>query len=83
MKSRNLAEEHDMLMRVIMGDQETGEVGMKEKVDGIYDILVQVKGVGNFFGGIGTGLKWLLVIAAVVGVVKGWWVGILGYLFTK
>lgn len=64
-------------MQVIFGDKDTGLIGMKEKVDEIHTILLQVKNVSKFFGGIGDALKWLLIITAVIGAVKGWWVGLL------
>jgi len=83
MKKGQLQEEHENLMKVIFGDQETGLIGMKDKVDEIHDILISIKSVSKFFGGIGTTLKWLLVIAGVVGVIKGWWAGILGFIINK
>lgn len=68
--------EHDTLMRVIFGDEATGDVGMKKKVDEIHTLLTQAKNVGGFFNGVGSTLKWLLVIGAVIGLIKGWWVGV-------
>ena len=69
--------EHDTLMRVIFGDEATGEVGMKKKVDEIHTLLTQAKNVGGFFNGLGNSLKWILVIAAVISIIKGWWLGII------
>ena len=73
-------QEHDLMMRVIFGDKESGELGMKEKVDDMHKILIASQNVGGFFGKIGVGLKWLLVIAAVVGIIRGWWIGLLTFL---
>ena len=67
-------EEHELMMRVIFGDKELGELGMKEKIDEVHSILTQIKGVSGFFTGVGTWLKWFLVIAGVIGIIKGWWV---------
>lgn len=67
-------EEHELMMRVIFGDKDLKELGMKDKVDAMYDILIQIKGVSGFFGGIGGWLKWLIIIAGVIGIIKGWWV---------
>jgi hypothetical protein len=83
MKKSQLEEEHNNLMKVIFGDEETGVIGMRTKVDEIHDILVSIKSVSKFVGGIGTTLKWLLVIAGVIGVIKGWWFSILGFLLSK
>lgn len=58
-------EEHETLMRVIFGDEQTGEKGMKEKVDEIHQMIVQVNGVGSF-------LKWIIVIGASLAAVKLW-----------
>lgn len=58
-------EEHETLMRVIFGDSTTGEKGMKEKVDEIHQMIVQVNGVGSF-------LKWIIIIGASLTAVKLW-----------
>ena len=60
------------LDRVIFGDESTGEIGMKKKVDAIYEILTQSRGVLNFFGGIRGTLLFLLSIGALIAMVKGW-----------
>ncbi len=58
------------LERVIFGDAD--EIGMKKKVDAIYEILTQSRGVLNFFGGIRGTLLFLLSIGALIAMVKGW-----------
>lgn len=78
MKKEKLEEEHNTLMKVIFGDEETGLMGMKAKVDEIHDILISVRSVNKFFGGVGTTFKWLIILGAVIGVIKGWWVALLG-----
>ena len=75
--------EHELMMRVIFGDKELGEIGMKNKVDDMHDILVSIKNVSIFFSGVGSILKWLIIIAAVIGIIKGWWAGVVGYLLNK
>ena len=60
------------LERVIFGDESMDEIGMKKKVDAIYEILTQSRGVLNFFGGIRGTLLFLLSIGALVAMVKGW-----------
>lgn len=66
-----------LLNRVIFGDEVTGDIGMKQKIDDVHDLLMKARNVGGFFGGIGGGLKWLLIIAAVIAVMKGWFASIL------
>jgi hypothetical protein len=51
--------------RVLFGDTSTGDVGMKEKVDDIHQMLIQVNGVGNF-------LKWIIVCGASLAAIKLW-----------
>ena len=60
------------LDRVIFGDESTDEIGMKKKVDAIYEILTQSRGVLNFFGGMRGTLLFLLSIGALIAMVKGW-----------
>jgi len=62
----------EVLNRVIFGDTETGDIGMQQKVDEMHKLLMQARNVGGFFGSVGGTLKWLLVIAAVIVVIKGW-----------
>ena len=63
-------ENFQRLERVIFGDED--EIGMKKKVDAIYEILTQSRGVLNFFGGIRGTLLFLLSIGALIAMVKGW-----------
>ena len=58
------------LERVIFGDED--ELGMKKKVDAIYDILTQARGVSNFFGGVRGTLLFLIAIGGVIAMLKGW-----------
>lgn len=89
MKIEKLLEEHlkadeefqAKINRVIFGD-DVNEKGMKDKVDEMHDILVSARNVGGFFSGFGGTLKWLLIIGAVIGLLKGWWGGIIHYLIT-
>ena len=60
------------LDRVIFGDESIGEIGMKKKVDAIYDILTQSRGVFNFLGGVRGTLLFFITIGAVVAMLKGW-----------
>lgn len=53
------------IKRVLFGDETTGEKGMKQKQDEMYEILVQAKG----FKTLGSTI---LLIAAVIAVLKGW-----------
>lgn len=71
--SKAYQEEHELMMRVLFGDKELGEMGMKEQVDAIYAVLMQIKSVNGFFSGIGTFIKYLLVVAGFIVVIKGWW----------
>lgn len=64
-KITEIQEEHDSLMRVIFGDEETGEKGMKKKLDEIHEILVQLNGVGWF-------LKWIIIVCGALAALKVW-----------
>ena len=60
----------DKIGRVLFGDADTQEIGMKQQVEEIYTILVQIKGITNFFGGVKWILGFLVVAAAAVLVFK-------------
>ena len=60
----------DRLNRAIFG--EDGEKGMKDKVDDMYDILIQAQGIRSFFGGIKGGLGIIIVIGAAWTIIKSW-----------
>lgn len=62
-KNQTREEEHETLMRVIFGDETTGEAGMKKKLDEIHRVMVQLDGVGSF-------LKWIIIIAGAFGAIK-------------
>lgn len=59
--------------RVLFGDKQLGEIGMKDKVDEMHDILIASRNVTGFFGKIGGFGKWVFVIVGLVGLLKGWW----------
>ena len=63
-------ENFQRLERVIFGDDD--EMGMKKKVDAIYDILTQARGVSNFFGGVRGTLLFLIAVGGVIAMLKGW-----------
>lgn len=63
------------------GDKETGDLGTKDMVKEMYDVLIASRNVASFFSAIGSSLKWVLVIAAVVGVIKGWWASIMVWVY--
>ena len=58
----------EKLNRVIFGDKETGEKGMNEKVTDIHTRTTQVDGVGSL-------LKWLIILGGAFGVIKLWLIG--------
>lgn len=74
-------ENFDLLMRVIFGDKNTGDMGMMRKLDEIYNIIkdanIEKNGVSKLFNSIKGGLIYLTIIAGVVGLIKGWWIGLL------
>lgn len=72
--------EHQTLMKVIFGNEQTGEMGMKAKIDEVHELLIQAKAVGGLFSGVKSMAGWLLVIGAVVALAKGWAIGMLAYL---
>ena len=61
---RSIEEEIDILKRAVFGDEDLGEQGMKDKVDEIHHILIQVKGLRGF-------LYILIAIGGAVTVIKG------------
>lgn len=64
----HIKDEESMLKlhhRAIFGDDELGDTGMKNKVDEIHKMIVQVNGVGSF-------LKWIIVISASLAALKLW-----------
>jgi len=74
----NTHEQHDkdrfeFLQRVIFGDKLTGEMGMKEKVDEMHDILTNVRGANRVFGGTVNYIKMIMIVVGIVGIIKGWW----------
>lgn len=74
-------EKFDLLNRVIFGDKDTGDMGMMRKLDEIYNIIkdanIEKNGVSKLFNSIKGGLIYLTIIAGVVGLIKGWWIGLL------
>lgn len=64
-ESKQMEEEHETLMRVIFGDEKTGEKGMKVKLDEVHEMIVQVNGVGSF-------LKWIIIFGASLSAIKLW-----------
>lgn len=62
----------DKFERAIFGDKEAGEIGMKQKVDIMYDILVQGRGILGFLGGIRWVVLFAISIGALVAYIKGW-----------
>lgn len=67
-------ERFEFLQRVIFGDNVTGEMGMKEKVDEMHQILTNVKGANRIFGGTANYIKGLIIIVGMIGIIKGWWI---------
>ena len=72
-----------LIKRVIFGDEESGEQGMKSKIDEVHEILVSFKNVKGFFNGLGGWFKFLLVVGAVIALMKGWLAGLVAYLIDK
>mgnify|MGYP003461668275 CR=1 FL=1 len=81
MKSHD--EEHNLMMRIIFGDKDSGEIGMKAKVDEMHSILLATQNVSGFFGGVKGTLGWLLLIGAVIALLKGWFAGLISFLLLK
>lgn len=78
-----LDEEHSLLMRVIFGDDELGEMGMKEKVDEIYDILTSAKNLIKVLDTFSLVLKWVAGIVIIFGLFKGWFAGLIAFILNK
>ena len=74
-------EQFNLLMRVIFGDKDTGDMGMMRKLDEIYTIIKDAdkekSGVNKLLISIKGGLIYLTIIAGVIGLIKGWWIGFL------
>jgi hypothetical protein len=66
--------------RALFGDEKLGIKGVVEMNREMYELLMNTRHVGKFFGGFKGVLGWLLLIAAVIATLKGWWFGIISYL---
>lgn len=77
------AKDLETMSRVIFGDPTTGEMGMKDKVDKMYDILVKVDNIQGFFKGLGSFMKWLVLLGTLLALFKGWLVGVFTYILNK
>ncbi len=73
----------DLHHRAIFGDAQLGEKGMKEKIDEVHGILTNIKGTGKVFGGTLNTIKTLMVIVAIIGVFKGWWIALVHLALNK
>ncbi len=58
----------EKLNRVLFGDKDSQEIGMKDKVDEIHKLVTKVDGVGGF-------LKWLIIAGGALGAIKLWMMG--------
>jgi len=58
----------ERLEKVIFGQPEIKEMGMKEKVDKMYDILVQANGIRGLFG-------LVVLVGATLTILKMWLTG--------
>ena len=78
-----LDEEHRLLMRVMFGDEETGEIGMHDMVKEMYSIVTGAKNLIKLFNSAGTLLKWFAGIGLAIIILKGWAAGFLLALIGK
>lgn len=62
---KSVASDVLVLKEVVFGNEKTKEKGMKEKVDEMHEILVQLKGIKGLFGII-------LLIGATIITLKTW-----------
>lgn len=72
-----------VLKRVIFGDDETGEVGMKHKVDEMYSILKNIEAFIKASSGIGSFIKWILLIGAGITAFKMWGAALVSFLVSS
>lgn len=66
--------------KALFGDNDLKQQGIKDKVDAMYDILVQVNHIKGFFSVFGSFLRILIFIGVVIGVMKGWFFGLIQYI---
>lgn len=66
---------------VLFGDE--NNLGMVKENKEMYEILTSARNVGGFFNSVGNFSKWVFVIVALIGLLKGWWIGLLTYLISK
>ncbi len=62
----------DKIEHVLFGNKEIGEMGMKDKVDKMYELLIQSRGVLGFFTGIRGPIMGAIALATFIGWLKGW-----------
>lgn len=72
-----------MFHSVIFGNPEIGELGMKEKVDVMYEILTSLKTLLSFLEGFSKVLKWFVGIGIAFALFKAWASGLITYLLNK
>lgn len=68
---------------LLFGDKELGEIGMKEKVDEIHQLLTQARTVRDFFGGFRGPVTMLLLIGGFIALFKTFGGALIGWLTLK
>lgn len=74
---KEMLETHE---RALFGDEKLGELGLIRMNKEMYDILIASKNVTGMFGKVGAIGKWVFVIVGILGILKGWWIGLLTFL---
>ena len=80
---RDNAEFQSKIGRVLFGDEDMDEKGMKAKVDEMHGLLIQAKTVGGFFGSVGGVSRWALTIVGVVALFKIWGAALIAWITLK
>lgn len=58
--------------RVLFGDSETGEIGMNDKVNAMYDVMMKGRGIISLFGGTKNVVLFAVALGALIAYVRGW-----------
>jgi len=74
---------HQRIDRLLFGNEKEGEKGMKQKHDEMYDFLMSYKHVTGFFGGFGSTIKWVLLVAGLITMLKSVWATLLAHSILK
>jgi hypothetical protein len=76
-------ERYETMQKILFGDENSGELGMTQKVDAMYEILVSAKTLISILDSFGKMTKWIVGIGLAFALFKGWLVSLIHYLLIR